>query len=264
MRHRHSRGGQVLGNLIGLALFILVAIWWIAPDRRRNEREVNVDRVAEIDREIAPSAAGEPREGIAAVVLLDVSGSMADEVAESGGGRKIDIARRAALELVGQFDRYAKAHPEEPVVVGLFEFSGERERGGGPTTREIIPLLPPNPARAEEALAQMAPNGGTPIGDALIVGKRALDMAGFTRRHLLVVTDGENTDGYRPADVMAALTRRPESERPSVYFVAFDIAAARFEAVKNAGGLVLAAANAQELTDTLDFLLTGKILVEGQ
>jgi hypothetical protein len=58
------------------------------------------------------------------------------------------------------------------------------------------------------------------------------------------------------------LTRRPESERPSVYFVAFDIAAARFEAVKNAGGLVLAAANAQELTDTLDFLLTGKILVE--
>jgi len=27
---------------------------------------------------------------------------------------------------------------------------------------------------------------------------------------------------------------------------------------------VLAAANAQELTDTLDFLLTGKILVEGQ
>jgi hypothetical protein len=76
------------------------------------------------------------------------------------------------------------------------------------------------------------------------------------------VTDGENTDGYRPADVMTALARRPESERPSVYFVAFDIAAARFEAVKNAGGLVLAAANAQELTSTLDYLLTGKILVE--
>lgn len=263
MRHRHSRGGQVFGNLIGLALFILIAIWWMAPDRRGNEREVDVDQVAEIDREMTPSAAGEPREGIAAVVLLDVSGSMADEVAESGdGGRKIDIARRAALDLVRQFDRYAKAHPEEAVVVGLFEFSGERERDRGPTTREVIPLLPPDPGRAEEALAQMMPNGGTPIGDALIVGKRALDMAGFNRRHLLVVTDGENTDGYRPADVMAALTRRPESERPSVYFVAFDIAAARFEAVKNSGGLVLAAANAKELTDTLDFLLTGKILVE--
>jgi Mg-chelatase subunit ChlD len=262
VRHRYSRGGNVLGNLIGLALFVFVAIWWMSPDRRSNDREVDVDRVAEIEREVAPSAAGEPREGIAAVVLLDVSGSMADEVSGTGGGRKIDIARRAALDLMGQFDRYAKAHPEEPVVVGLFEFSGERERG--PNTREVIPLLAPDLARAEEALARMVPDGGTPIGDALVVGKRALDMAGFTRRHLLIVTDGENTEGYRPADVMAALMRRPETERPSVYFVAFDIAAARFEAVKNAGGLVLAAANAQELTDTLDFLLTGKILVEGQ
>lgn len=262
MRPRHSRGGNVLANLIGLALFIFVAIWWMSPDRGRNRREVDVDRVAEIDREMTPSTAAEPREGIAAVVLLDVSGSMADEVAESGGGRKIDIARRAALDLVGQFDRYAKTHAGEAVVLGLYEFSGERDRGDGPTTREVIPLLPPDPARAEEALARLTPNGGTPIGDALIVGKRALDASGYTRRHLLVVTDGENTDGYRPADVMTALARRPESERPSVYFVAFDIAAARFEAVKNAGGLVLAAANAQELTSTLDYLLTGKILVE--
>ncbi|HEY7444779.1 MAG TPA: vWA domain-containing protein [Vicinamibacterales bacterium] len=262
MKYRHSRNGQVLGNLIGLALFVFMALWWMSPDRRRNDREVDVDRAAEIEREITPPAAVEPREGIAAVLLLDVSGSMADEVSESGSGQKIDIARRAAMDLLGQFDRYAKAHPDEPVIVGLFEFSGDRDRGRN--TREVIPLEPPNLARAEEALARMTPQGGTPIGDALVVGKRALDRTGFTRRHLLVVTDGENTEGYRPADVMAALMRRPERERPSVYFVAFDIAAARFEAVKNAGGLVLAAANAQELADTLDFLLTGKILVEGQ
>jgi Mg-chelatase subunit ChlD len=262
LRSRHSRNTQVLGNLIGLALFVFVAIWWMGSGRRKDDREVNVDRVAEIESEIAPAAAAEAREGIAAVVLLDVSGSMADEVSELGGGRKIDIARRAALALVSQFDRYAKAHPDEAVVVGLYEFSGEREDDRGPTTREVIPLLAPDPVRAEELLARMVPDGGTPIGDALIVGKRALDRSGFTRRHLLVVTDGENTDGYRPQDVMAALMRRPDSERPSVYFVAFDIAAARFDSVKNAGGLVLAAANAQELTDTLDFLLTGKILVE--
>jgi Mg-chelatase subunit ChlD len=260
MRYRRSRSGPILGNLIGLAVFVFAAIWWMSPGERANENEVVVDRVAGIEREITPSGTVEPREGIAAVVLMDVSGSMADEVSGSGRGRKIDVARRAALDLVNQFDRYAKAHADEPVVVGLFEFSGER----GSTTREIIPLLTPDPARAEEALARMVANGGTPIGDALIDGKRALDRVGFTRRHLLVVTDGENTDGYRPADVMAALMRRPESERPSVYFVAFDIAASRFDAVKNAGGLVLEAANAQELTDTLDFLLTGKILVEGQ
>jgi hypothetical protein len=62
---------------------------------------------------------------------------------------------------------------------------------------------------------------------------------------------------------MRALARRPEQERPSVYFVAFDIAASRFDAVREAGGLVLGAANAEELDKTLGALLTGKILVEG-
>jgi hypothetical protein len=63
--------------------------------------------------------------------------------------------------------------------------------------------------------------------------------------------------------VMTALGKRPEAERPSVYFVAFDIAASRFDGVREGGGLVLEAANATELTRTLDFLLNGKILVEG-
>ena len=61
---------------------------------------------------------------------------------------------------------------------------------------------------------------------------------------------------------MAALSRRPPEERPSVYFVAFDIAANRFDSVRDAGGLVLAAGNERELNDTLSALLTGKILVE--
>ena len=48
----------------------------------------------------------------------------------------------------------------------------------------------------------MTADGGTPIGDAMIAGKRALDRTGLSRRHLLVVTDGENTDGAKPVDVM--------------------------------------------------------------
>ena len=57
-------------------------------------------------------------------------------------------------------------------------------------------------------------------------------------------------------------TRRPGAERPSLYFVAFDIDATRFNGVRNAGGLVLEAANARALNDTLDSLLRGKILIE--
>ncbi len=185
---------------------------------------------------------------------------MADSIRDAGGRRtKIEIARAAALALIQQFDTYGKAHPEEPVLVGLMEFSG-RTRS---SAREVIPLSPADPVHAERALAEMQPGGGTPIGDAMIAGKHALDLSGLTRRHLLVVTDGENTDGAKPADVMKALAKRPEAERPSVYFVAFDVEASRFAGVRDAGSLVLPAADAQELNRTLDSLLSGKILVEG-
>ena len=222
-------------------------------ERTRAER-----RIERIDEDLEPSdTAPADRDGIAALVVMDVSGSMADPV-QQGGPPKIEIARRSALALIQQFANYATAHPGEPVLVGLYEFSG----ASGEDTREVIPLSQADPQRAQDALAGMRARGGTPIGDAMIVGKRVLDRSGLTRRHLLVVTDGENTDGREPEDVMAALSRRPPEERPSVYFVAFDIAANRFDSVRDAGGLVLAAGNERELNDTLSSLLTGKILVE--
>lgn len=208
----------------------------------------------------APSTAG-PREGLAAAILIDVSGSMASEVQDKDGRRepKIDIARRAASDLVAQFARYAADHPDEPVQLGIYEFS---QRPGERDCRPIIAMGPPDRARAEAALASIRADGDTPIGNAMITAKRELDSTGLSRRHLLVVTDGENTSGVEPERVTAAIGRRPEAERPSMYFVAFDIEAVRFASVREAGALVLAAANAKELNDTLDTLLQGKILVE--
>lgn len=214
-----------------------------------------------IDEQLTPEAAPAPRDGLAAAIVIDVSGSMDDEVRGEDGGeeRKIDIARRAAKDLVDQFARYASDHPGEPVLLGLYEFS---EREGRPDCRPIISMAPPDRAKAASALAAMEARGGTPIGNAMITAKRELDATGLMRRHLLVVTDGENTAGFEPHRVAAAIHRRPEAERPSLYFVAFDIEANRFGRVREAGGLVLGAANAAELNATLDSLLRGQILLE--
>ena len=214
-----------------------------------------------IEEQLAPASAEAQRDGLAAAIVIDVSGSMKDSVrGESGRDeRKIDIARRAARDLVEQFARYAEEHKDEPVLLGIYEFS---ERSGVEDMRSVISMGAPDRARAEAALARLRADGGTPIGNAMIAAKRELDRTGLTRRHLLLVTDGENTDGYDPEKVAAAINRRPEAERPSVYFVAFDIEASRFEGVRSAGGLVLGAANAKELNATLDALLRGQILVE--
>ena len=235
-----------------------VLVSWCGRDRseeRARRSEPNLDQ------QLAPETNVPTREGLAAAILIDVSGSMKSEVpGESGKDeRKIEIARRAARDLVDQFARYAEEHKDERVELGLYEFS---RRSGEPDCRPIMPMAPPNRDRAEAALADIRPEGGTPIGAAMITAKHALDATGLERRHLLVVTDGENTDGVQPDRVATAIASRPASERPSIYFVAFDVDASVFRQVRDAGGLVLAAANARELNATLDELLRGKILIE--
>jgi hypothetical protein len=215
-----------------------------------------------IDRELSPEPGASTvpaREGLAAAIVIDVSGSMDRPAKEDAHGPKIGTAKRAAMDLVDQFVSYAKDHKSEPVLLAIYEFS---DRDGQPDTREVVPMGPPDRDRAAEAVARMRADGGTPIGSAMITAKRALDATGVSRRHLLVITDGENTDGYTPDDVTSAIGRRPENERPSIYFVAFDIDQRRFDRVRDAGGLVLGAANGKELGTTLDALLRGKILVE--
>lgn len=233
-----------------------VSIGRTTPDGERGSRTER-----RIDEQLAPASATPQRDGLAAAILIDVSGSMEDEVPGAGGREepKIDIARRAARDLVEQFARYAADHPDETVLLGLYEFS---ERSDQPDCRVVIGMAPPDRSRADAALARMRAQGGTPIGNAMITAKRELDATGLSRRHLLVVTDGENTDGFAPDDVTAVINRRPEAERPSIYFVAFDIDERRFTRVRDAGALLLGATDARGLNETLDSLLRGQILVE--
>lgn len=218
------------------------------------------DEIAAIAARLQPDIA-EWKDGVAAVVLVDVSGSMDERVRDADGERrrKIVIARRAALDLVRSFETYARAHPNEPVSLGVYEFS---QRSRQPAARVIIPVGPPDSAAAPARLETMKPRGGTPIGDAMIEARRALDATGLRRRHLLVVTDGENTDGVSPTDVARVMERQDEAVRAPLYFVAFNVDAKAFAGVKEHGGLVLSARSGGELAATLDELLSDKILVE--
>jgi len=254
--------GQNAWLVLGLiALVIAFKACDREPGQQTQQQARDERAVSQIDEELAPQKAVEAREGLAAAIAIDVSGSMDEEVGGRDGRKepKIDIARRAALDLVEQFARYARDHQNEPVLLGVYEFSRRR---GEPDCRPVVPMGPPDRERAASAIARLDADGGTPIGQAMITAKRALDDTGLTRRHLLVVTDGENTDGASPDQVARAIGKRPDAERPSIYFVAFDIEASRFSRVRDAGGLVLSAANATELNSTLDALLRGNILVE--
>jgi hypothetical protein len=265
-RRRPSKSNGLL--LIALVIAFLAAMF----DDRQGEPDsdsstgssgVSTPVTNPIEEALRPVAAAEPREGIVAAILVDTSGSMEDEVKDVDGARrpKIEIAQRAALDLVGQFENYARQHAEQTILLGIYEFSDR----GRESSREVVKLGPPGAmdnVAVRSAISNMRPGGDTPIGDAMIQAKRAIDATGLSRRHLLVITDGENNIGYEPEEVTRIITGQGDQDRASIYFVAFDIAATKFNPVRDAGGLVLAASNETELKGTLDYLLTGKILAE--
>jgi Mg-chelatase subunit ChlD len=260
-RHRRSNALLFFVLMVGLAVGAFKGC-----DDDRTARRPASDRVSTpvrnpIEDVLRPAAAAPSREGTVAAILVDTSGSMGEKVRDADGAMqpKIEIAQRAALNLVNQFDAYAREHSDQPIHLGIYEFSN---RGAGQSCRVVVKLGPPDAAAARSAIMTMRADGDTPIGDAMIKAKLDLDATGFSRRHILVVTDGENTRGYSPDEVTRVISSQSEKDRASIYFVAFDVAAAKFNRVRDAGALVMAAANEADLKGTLDYLLTGKILVE--
>ncbi len=245
-----------LGRLVLLALACLEPACQLQQPEGGSYRGRNpLDEMLEFSQTV------ELQEGTAAAILVDTSGSMEENVpgTDSAGTAKIVIARRAVTNLIRQFEEFAQKNPDRRALVGVYEFSS---RDNQPHCRQVIALGPPDSRMAANALERMVPQGGTPIGDAMIRAKLDLDGTGMSRRHMLVVTDGKNNKGYSPGDVASAIAGQPEEDRVSLYFVAFDIGADRFSRVKDTGGLVLEAANERDLNQTMDFILTGKILAE--
>ena len=191
--------------------------------------------------------------GASIAIVLDVSGSM-KEVAKGDARPKFQVARDAISAMLETTDSFVVKNPDFPVKVGLITFSSE--------VATLHPVTAYNRQSLNAALGTLGfPKGGTAIGDAMAVAREELYKAGTFRKYILVVTDGENTDGREPEDVAAEIARRSEGAVRQ-YFVAFDIDAKRFAFLKRVNGEVLGAANGVALRASLDTIYRGKILAE--
>ena len=134
-----------------------------------------------------PPAAVKPRDGIGVAIVVDISGSMSGTVNDTGGhtSPKDEIARRAVRELFSRSQGFCQRNPERTVEVGLFAFDDK--------VSQIMPFAKPDPTAAAGPINTLRPNGGTAIGAAILSAKQALDATGLSAKHIVVVTDGENT-----------------------------------------------------------------------
>jgi Mg-chelatase subunit ChlD len=233
----------------------------MAERARRDAERARVDTRSDRLLGDQPFAPVTDERGIVAAVLVDTSGSMKEKVRDADGVErpKIEIARRCVVNLFEQAERFAREHPDQRVELALYEFS---LRGNGPRCRVVLPSGAPSPKAAAAAVARLRPEGDTPIGDALLFARGELAQSGLAHQHLLVVTDGANTKGLPPAEVVSAFSHLPDEQRPSTYLIAFDVDAKQFAPLMEAGALVLSASGGGELQSTLDYLLSGKILAE--
>ena len=130
-------------------------------------------------------------------VVLDASGSMTEKAC-SGDLPKIDAARNA----LGAFADSLPASAN----LGLQVFDA---RG----IREQIPLAAGNRDKFKSVLAAVRAGGGTPLHSAITQAYARLEQQGarqlgYGEYHLVVVTDGEASDGQDPTNAVRLILDR--------------------------------------------------------
>ena len=217
--------------------------------RREDRRSARADEASD-----APYQA-EVEEGLGAAVaiLVDTSGSM-KERAPGDSRPKYVVAQEALQSMLDATDAFVAKRPDFPIKIGIYTFSSG--------VRTVRPILPYDRTAVRATIESLPrPGGGTAIGDAMREARPDLYRAGVFRKYLLVVTDGENTNGRDPDEVARDIFRKSEGA-VQIYFVAFDTSPDKFAFLKDVGGDVIGASSGPELRTALDGIYQGKILAE--
>jgi hypothetical protein len=196
---------------------------------------------------------------LAIVLLYDTSGSMQEGVTNGAGQKepKFRIANRALESIVARLEKL-QAERNRTVLAGLFTFS----RNGG---QPAVPIGPFDPAPLRNWLRNFQqPNGGTPLGNAVADATRALWNVKAGSRHVVVITDGQNSAGPPPEALIPGLQEQCLKNGLSVYFhfIAFDVDAKVFAGVKAFGSTLVSAGDEKQLNDKLGYILEEKIFLE--
>ena len=245
-----TRSFHRLSSTLASALLIalLAAACQPAPRRERSNAARNAP-----EPEAPYQAEIEEGLGAAVAILVDTSGSMKDK-APGDSRPKYEVAQEALEAMLDATDAFVARRPDFPIKIGVYSFSSG--------VRVLRPIQPYDRAAIRETLAHLPrPGGGTAIGEAMREARPDLYRAGVFRKYLLVVTDGQNTNGCNPEDVARDIWRKSEGG-VQTYFVAFDTSPEKFSFLKDAGGDVIGAGSGAELRTALDGIYQGKILAE--
>src|SRR5205823_3535857 len=125
-------------------------------------------------------------------------------------------------------------HMPRKIHAGLYVFNGN-------DVKEAVKFGPFDPVAIQSWLKRFStPAGGTPLGKAIEAASRAVLASKLSRKHVVIITDGVNTVGPDPAQVLPGIL---DAAKPhggiSFHFVAFDVDGKVFAPVKRLGATVV-------------------------
>jgi Ca-activated chloride channel family protein len=133
---------------------------------------------------------GQSRKSARVLMVIDVSGSMGEPAGGEGGPTKLDLAKQAAVNALGQFK------PEDDV--GLWIFSTGISRTDPTDYLELVPIAPIGVQRDAIAgkINDLVPTQGTPLYTVTkAADDRLVDTFDAQRINaVLLLTDGKNED----------------------------------------------------------------------
>jgi len=239
--------GTLRAGLTAAALLVSISACEITVPSNRSATSRPAEDLAPYQAEVDEGL------GAAVAILIDTSGSMREQA--PGDTRPKHVVAQDALQaMLDATDAFVAKRPDFPIKIGIYTFSSSVSRA--------LPIQLYNRDVVRAALKQLpGPGGGTASGDAMRDARPDLYRAGVFRKYLLVVTDGENTNGRDPDEIARAIFRKSEGA-VQIYFVAFDTSPEKFAFLKEVGGDVIAAGSGPELRTALDAIYQGRILAE--
>ncbi len=218
-----------------------------------------------------PSPARTP--DVALAVVYDTSGSMGGTIPSLGGKPEAKhlIAKRALGAVATRLEKFtapsapksSDSTPSAPASaraldLGLYVFKLDE-------AATALPLAPFDATQLRTWLdSHGRPRDSTPLGLTMQLAGQALLASPAPHKHLLVLTDGANSSGIEPENVLDLL--RADSEKNQtplfVHVIALGIKPSIFKALKERGATLIGASDEKQLQTQLDFILENQILLE--
>jgi hypothetical protein len=209
--------------------------------------------------------------GISILIALDCSGSMEEAPAQSADGKKKYVIASESLTGVIDFIEnfyLSKARDQNiRLRMGLLRFN------------ENVKVLFDLKDMDKDAFAALKkitadtdsfkPAGKTAIGATLLAGAEILSQSGTIFKSLILISDGQNTTGDAPEQVLQAIVENRNNKSVKdfpvltnsilVSFIGFDVEAGTFSGLHDLGSRITNAADKAGLKQSLESLFLADI-----